>query len=1117
MHPLETYAREIHAIRGSGAAVKETSYYTALANLLNKVGKDKDLKPKIRFVSTISNQGWGIPDGGLFTIHQFQRANKPEPLPGHKPERGVVEVKGTGDNVDRTATTAQVEKYLEGYGQVLVTNYRDFLLVGRDADGQPVKLERYRLASSETAFHAAHTDPEALVEEHGERFVEYLKRVMLHNAPLTAPKDVAWFLASYARDARVRLERQANLPALAQVRSSLEDALGIKFEGERGEHFFRSTLVQTLFYGIFSAWVLWSKEQEENDHAARFNWHDAVYLLRVPMIQALFEQVAMASRLRPLGLIEVLDWTAAALNRVDRTTFFANFEEGHAVQYFYEPFLEAFDPALRKQLGVWYTPQEIVRYMVARVDTVLREELGLPDGLADPRVYVLDPCCGTGTYIVEVLKRIAITLKEQGADALLGDDLKRAAMERIFGFEILPAPFVVAHLQLGLLLQNLGAPLSEAGDERAGVYLTNALTGWEPANSPKQHLLFPELEAERDAAERVKRETRILVILGNPPYNAFAGVSPKEEQGLVEPYKRGLISEWGIKKFNLDDLYVRFFRLAERHITEATRQGVVCYISNFSYLSDPSFVVMRQRFLAGFDSLWFDSLNGDSRETGKQTPEGKPDPSAFSTEQNREGIRVGATIGLMVRQAERSDQPLVRFRQFWGVTKREDLLASVTNPDLDAHYETAMPTKSNRYSFRPSDVAAHYEQWPKLTDLGVTASNGLMEKRGGALIDIDRDALEHRMQMYYDPLVSWETLEALDSRLTTDAARFDAKQARAKVLAAERYEPARLQRYALRPLETRWGYFSAVRPLWNGLCQNLDVRWREGGCAGNVTALIVTLRSVPVPCPHCAATTTTEQARRTALGYRTFRCRACGRFCNERTGTPYNALQYPTDVVLLVVLWRLRYKLSLRDVAEMFLVRGIVFTHETVRDWEARFAPLLTARLQAKRRGQAGTKWHVDETYLKVNGRWCYLYRAIDREGNLVEALLSEQRDMAAAQRFFTQALGTAGHAPAQVTTDGHDAYPRAIREALGSGVHHRTSRYKNNRIEQDHRGVKQRYYPMRGFGSFLSAARFCSAFEEQRQYFRAVNQRGERIALVDKRHRFQARWATVMIEFAAA
>jgi len=106
------------------------------------------------------------------------------------------------------------------------------------------------------------------------------------------------------------------------------------------------------------------------------------------------------------------------------------------------------------------------------------------------------------------------------------------------------------------------------------------------------------------------------------------------------------------------------------------------------------------------------------------------------------------------------------------------------------------------------------------------------------------------------------------------------------------------------------------------------------------------------------------------------------RIFNERTGTPYNHLQYPTDLVLLVVLWRLRYKLSLRDLAELFLDRGFVFTHEAVRDWEARFAPLLTERLRAKRRGQVGMKWHADETYLRVNGRWCSLYRAIDREGN---------------------------------------------------------------------------------------------------------------------------------------
>ena len=272
-----------------------------------------------------------------------------------------------------------------------------------------------------------------------------------------------------------------------------------------------------------------------------------------------------------------------------------------------------------------------------------------------------------------------------------------------------------------------------------------------------------------------------------------------------------------------------------------------------------------------------------------------------------------------------------------------------------------------------------------------------------------------------------------------------------------------------------------------------------------------------MPCPHCAARATVEQLRRTALGYRTFRCPACRRICNERTGTPYNYLQYPTDLVLLVVLWRLRNERSLRDLAEMFLARGFVFSHEAVRDWEARFAPPLTARLRAKRRGTAGVKWHADETYVKVNGAWCSLYRAIERDGNLADALLSKKRDMDAAQRFFAQALDIAGHAPAQVTTDGHDAHPRAIRETLGPGVQHRTSRYKNNRIEQDHRGVKQRYYPMRGFGRFASAARFCTGFEEQRQYFRAQARSDERVSLGERRRRFQERWAAVMAGLAAA
>jgi len=272
-----------------------------------------------------------------------------------------------------------------------------------------------------------------------------------------------------------------------------------------------------------------------------------------------------------------------------------------------------------------------------------------------------------------------------------------------------------------------------------------------------------------------------------------------------------------------------------------------------------------------------------------------------------------------------------------------------------------------------------------------------------------------------------------------------------------------------------------------------------------------------VPCPNCAATAVTEQAKRTALGYRTFRCQACRRHCNERSGTPFNHLPVPMDVVLLVVLWRLRYKLRLRDLAEMFLGRGCTFTHETVRDWETRFTPLLAEGLRAKRHGTAGGKWHADETDVKVDGRWCSLYRALDRTGNLVDARLSLTRDMEAAQQCFRQTLAIAGHAPERVTTDGHDAYPRAIRETRGVGVTHHCSRYKNNRIEQDHRGIKQRYYPLRGFGSFEAAARCCSAHDELRDHRRSRQRPNETVSLAEQRRLFQDRWGDVCAVLQAA
>ena len=352
------------------------------------------MKPKVRCVINIANRGAGIPDGGLFTENQFQRLDTGKPIQGQLPERGVVEIKPTNEDAWITAAGEQVSRYWEMYGLVLVTNYRDFVLIGKDSRGQSQKLETYRLSNDESSFWAMVANPQSIAKLHFTSFIEYLKRVLLHATPITAPEDVAWFLASYARDSKARIEK-TQLPTLTTLRASLEEELGLEFVDEKGEHFFRSTLIQTLFYGMFSAWVLWSKDQSDSDRSTKFDWRTAAWSLRVPMIRALFEQIA-TTRLESIGLVEPMDWAAAVLNRVDRSKFFAIFDEGKAVQYFYEPFLKQFDPELRKDRGVWFTPPEIVKYMVARVDQVLRQELEIPDGLADPRVIILDPCCGTG-------------------------------------------------------------------------------------------------------------------------------------------------------------------------------------------------------------------------------------------------------------------------------------------------------------------------------------------------------------------------------------------------------------------------------------------------------------------------------------------------------------------------------------------------------------------------------------------------------------------------------------------------------------------------------------------------------------------------------------------------
>ena len=804
---VEDYFDDLRKIKASGGGTAETSYYPPLSNLLNAVGRS--LKPRVFCVSQLAQQGADHPDFGLFAAKQV---SKGQPRLGQLPEGGVVEVKPANDDAWLTADSAQVSKYWGLYRLVLVTNTRDFVLLGEDGDGNPAKLETFRLSASAAEFDNALQHPRSFTNKTGPALAEYLGRALSHRAALTEPRDLARLLASYARDGLARVEASGDAPSLNAVRSALEEALGVKFEGDRGAAFFRSTLVQTLFYGIFSAWVLWARQTPAPK--GPFDWHDSAQLLRVPVIRELFWQLSNPGQLQPLGLNEVLDWTAAALDRVDRDAFFARFNEGEAVPYFYEPFLEEFDPALRKQLGVWYTPAEVVRYMVARVDRALKDDLGIEDGLAAENVYVLDPCCGTGAYLAETLKRIAANLQGKGLGALAGAQVKKAATERVFGFEIMPAPFVVAHLQVGLTMQALDAAFSDDGDERAGVFLTNALTGWDKktGTEPKQLQMFmPELMEERDRAERVKQDTPVLVIIGNPPYNGYAGMAVEEERELSEAY-RTTKEVRRPEGQGLNDLYVRFFRMAERRIAEKTGRGIICFISNYSWLDGLSFTGMRERYLGAFDAIRIDCLNGDKYKTGKTTPDGKPDPSIFSTPSDPVGIQVGTTITTLIRKAEHSPAGAVGFRHLWGQAKREELTETAESESLTL-YDAIEPVLPLGLPFAAVSVSRNWHDWPSLSDLFSTSFPGVKTSRDTFLIDADLDRLKERVGDYFNSELSHEEIARRYPSVMDSTRVYDARAVRDALNRRGGPTESGFVHHAYRPFDTRWLYWEAKSGL----------------------------------------------------------------------------------------------------------------------------------------------------------------------------------------------------------------------------------------------------------------------------------------------------------------
>ena len=856
-YSVAQYIADLRAIRDTGSATAETSFYPPLDRLFNAAGET--LKPKVLFSTQLRSQGAGMPDGGFFP-QPSRRARATEPPLLQNPERGAVEIKPADYNLNTLATEPQTLGYLQQYGLVLITNLREFRLLEVNPAGPPHLRESYVLANTPNDLWHGPID-----SKHNDLLPDFLRRVMLYRAPLSQPKDVAWLLASYAREARARAEDHP-LPSFEAVKTALQESLGIQFEGEKGEHFFRSTLVQTLFYGIFSAWILWRRSPEARLPNARFDWRVSAHYLRVPVLRQLFNAIADPGPLNAVQLTEVLNLAGEALNRV-QPAFFETFNTEDAVAYFYEPFLEAFDPQLRKDLGVWYTPKEIVHYMVERVDQLLRTELAQPLGLASTNVRILDPCCGTGAYLTAVLQRIHRTLLEQAGEDnwRVPDRLRTAALTRVFGFEIMPAPFVIAHMEIASLLESCGAPLTgEQADgtpaQRAGVYLTNALTGWVPVEHP-QIVMYPEMEQEREASDNIKQHGTILVILGNPPYNGYAGIANiDEERDLTTAYRAPVAGLPAPQGQGLNDLYIRFFRIAERRIaSNPDGQGIVSFISNNAWLDGLSHTTMRHHYLQTFPQIFIDNLNGDKYRTGKTTPDGKPDPSAFSTSQNREGIQVGTAIATLVRNNNPSPtnpqlssfreaggpaslstatNPGIHLRDLWGTEKLAQLEHESRREAEPAYTPlTPVPALGNPFAYRIHSTA--YTSWPRLPELFPVSFPGIKTSRDPLVVDIDRDRLEIRMKKYFDSSVSHDEMARYLPEAMEDGYMYQARAIRS-MLQPRGFRQWEILRYSYRPFDLRWIYWEPETSLLRrkveefayqliGETKWLEARQRESG------------------------------------------------------------------------------------------------------------------------------------------------------------------------------------------------------------------------------------------------------------------------------------------------
>ena len=545
---------------------------------------------------------------------------------------------------------------------------------------------------------------------------------------------------------------------------------------------FADMFAQTLAYGLFAARVHTPPGKDFCREMAAFTLPKTN-----PFLRKLFSEIA------GVDMPETIDWAVddlvSLLNHADLAAVLKDFGKGKGrtdpVVHFYETFLAAYDPKMRAVRGVYYTPEPVVGWIVRSVDYLLKTRLGRGKGVADENTLILDPATGTATFLYFVIDQIYQKFaKQEGAwDGYVAGHL----LNRLFGFEVLMAPYAVAHLKLGMKLQETGYQF--ASDQRLGIYLTNSL---EEAAKKSEKLFAQWISDEANAAANIKRDKPIMVVIGNPPYSNFGRMNRGEWiLKLLADYKTGLNET----KLNLNDDFIKFIRFAQWRI-DTTQKGIAGLVTNNTYLDGLTHRRMRECLMESFTDIYVLNLHGSSKKMDA-CPDGTKDENVFD-------ITVGVAITLFVKEPGRT-ACRVHYADLWG--RRENKYEALGKVSLDTIRWKTLAPSDPYFFFVPKELKSsrEYECGWSVKDMFEVSGNGVKTERDGVTIQFDREEIEtvvNNFRVLDETTLRREYGLQEDSRdWKVPSAQLDVQQNTSKEL---------FRRILYRPFDVRHTWYSGV-------------------------------------------------------------------------------------------------------------------------------------------------------------------------------------------------------------------------------------------------------------------------------------------------------------------